>query len=114
MDSEELAYPPLIDKRRGIVDERGAARDPARKRNGPADLSTGPSSFLALRFTDRALAPVVAAEAVAAAPGRCRSPGLPSRPGRSALPEEAAEVAAAAVVAAEAAEPRDRPAEARS
>src|SRR4051812_19454879 len=63
--------------------------------------------FVAVASLNRALAPVAAAEAEAAEPGRCPSPGLPIRPGTSASPEVAAEAAAAAAEAeAEAEAPR--------
>ena len=55
------------------------------------------------RRLSRAQAPAGAAEAEAAAPGRCPSPGSPSRPGTSASPEAAAEAAGAAAEAAAAA-----------
>ena len=66
------------------------------KKTGP-DVLSGPV-FFAEATVSRAQAPVVAAEAEVAVPGRCRSPGLPNHPGRSAS-REAAE---AAVGAAEA------------
>ncbi len=73
------------------------------KENRPG-LSPGPV-ILCRRapLRSRALAPVAAAEAEAAEPGRCPLPGSPNRPGTSASPEAAAEAAGAAAEAAEAA-----------
>ena len=79
-----------------MASRRFSERLHAQKKTGPGIARAGVSLLLPLR--GRALAPVVAAEAEAEAPGRCLSPGSPIHPGTSASPEaaEAAEVAEAA------------------
>ncbi len=73
----------------------------AQKKTGPGIARTG-VSLPCWPLRGRALAPVAAAEAEAAEPGRLQLPGSPIRPGTSASPEAVAEAAAAE--AAEAAE----------
>jgi len=69
-------------------------------RAGPATLQAPPGSLKISRVP----APVAAAEAEAAEPGKRRSPGSPIHPSRSAspgVPEEAEEAAPEVVAAAE-------------